>query len=256
MTDTYLIGGVDIRSSVRNLSSLEGLYTPPDLVGSDVTLAGVDGEVEVKDRTFAAGILTLQLVLLGADITTRSDAIRDLTRLLRPGRTVTITRQRTYTTGAESHTALCRYTSGLEPTMVGVTHAKLAPILKVLGGVWDGGSTSLGTFSTGTTSSSAVLGDTRTRKVTLTFSGATSGTVTLTNNTNGYAVSYTGATNTTPVIIDGAARTATQGGTDVSANLAWTKYQPFQLDEGVNSLTVSGGAGTRTVAVTYLPAYF
>jgi hypothetical protein len=255
VTDTYLIGSTDIRSSVRGVASLEGLYDVPDVVGDDISLSGVDGQAESKDRTFGTGAFTLQMVLSASDITTRSDAIRDLTRLLRPGRTVTVTRQRTYTSGAESHTALCRYVAGLSPSMVGVSHAKLAVVMKVLGGVWDGSPTSLGTFSVGTTSSGAVVGDTRTRKMTLTFAGATSGTVTLTNNTNGYAVSYTGATNTTPVVVDVAARTATQGASDVSANLAWTKLVPFQLDEGVNSLTVSGGAGTRTVAISYTPAY-
>lgn len=254
MTATYLFGGTDVRSSVRGVGTYEGLFDPPDLVGDDMALSGVDGHAEVTDRTFGPGFFTLALILSATDLTTRTDAIRDLTRLVRPGRTVTVTRRRDYTTGSEDHTALCRYVGGLSPAMVGVSHARLAVVMKVLGGIWNGTATALTQLAAGT-ASRTVLGDARTRTMTITFGGATSGTVTLLNNTNGFSLSYTGATNVTPVIVDVAARTAMQGATDVSANLTWTKYVPFQLDEGSNSLTVSGGAGTRTVDITYTPAY-
>jgi hypothetical protein len=254
MTDTYLFDGVDIRSAARYLDSGDGQFDIPDLVGSDLSFPQLDGDVPVTDRTFDAGTFTLPLALLGSVSGSRADSLRALVRMVRPGRTVTVTRQRSYPTGTETHTATCRYVNGLSPTTVGPLNSRVALTMKVLGGLWDGSTQSLGTFGSGTTTTSAVLGDTRTRKVYLNVSGVT-GTVTIRNNTNGYVLTIA-PPSTAAVDIDVLARTAFHGSTDLSQYLTWTKTVPFQLDEGVNSLTISGGTGTPSVVVSYKPAYF
>lgn len=255
MVDTYLFDGIDIRTAARILATHEGQYDLPDLSGDDLTISQRDGQYAVTDRTFLAGSFTLPLTLTGSSVTERSDNLRALTRMVRPGRTITVQRQRTYTTGAETHIAICRYVSGLSPTILGVVNARVALTMKVLGGVWDRSTTdTLATLNLGT-ASRTVLGDTRSRKATITFSGATGGTVMLTNNTNGYWVSYTGATNVTPVVVDTDNATATQGVTNVSQNLNFGKVNVFQLDEGSNSLTVAGGTGSPAVSIVYTPAF-
>lgn len=253
MTDTYLFDGVDIRSAARYLDTGDGQFDIPGLVGDDLSLPQQDGQIPVTDRTFDTGTFTLPLALLGSVSGSRAESLRALVRMVRPGRTVTVTRQRTFAGGTENHTATCRYVSGLSPTTVGPLNSRVAVVMKVLGGVWDGSTVTLGTFGSGTTSTAAVLGDTRTRKIYLNVSGAT-GTITVKNNTNGYSFSIT-PPSTAAVDIDVASMTAFHGSTDLSSALSWTRQQVFQLDEGVNSLTVSGGTGTPSVIVSYKPAY-
>ena len=73
----------------------------------------------------------------------------------------------------------------------------------------------------------------------------------MTNATNGYTFRYVGTVPSGGVVVDVVNRTAMNGSTNVSSALKWSKDDPFQLDPGSQTLTVSAG----TVSFTYYPAY-
>jgi hypothetical protein len=135
VTDTYTFDGVDIRT-VAQIASYEGLWDPPPLRGDDLTVPTLNGVVPVTNRPFGVGTLTLQLVLVASDLITRNDALKALEAVVKPGTVMTAVRTRTFTSGVESKTAQVRYASGLSPTMVGVSVARLAVTFDVLSGVW------------------------------------------------------------------------------------------------------------------------
>jgi hypothetical protein len=135
MSDTYLFDGVDIRT-VAHIASYEGMWDPPPLRGDDLVIPGEDGVVPVTNRPFGVGTLTLHLLLVASDLVTRNDALVALEAVVQPGVVMTATRQRTLTSGVESTTAQVRYQSGLSPSMIGVSGARLAITFDVLSGVW------------------------------------------------------------------------------------------------------------------------
>lgn len=241
MWDTLLINGTDIATTNRIVQVRDGFYEGPEARGGLLTLPGKDGETNV-DQPFGPTVFSIGLFVQGSSFTTLNDEYRTLRQLCAAGRTVTLTKQTAYTAGNETYTATAK--------LIRVTPNRLSPIamkavveFSVLDGLWY--ATPL-TVSTGTVS---VAGDVRTQRMTVTLAG--SGTnPTLTNSTNGWALTYTGST-ATSTVIDTEAMTAFQGATNVSQNLSWTKLFPFRLDPGSNTLTCSSG----TASIAYSPAY-
>ncbi|MGZ4596281.1 MAG: phage distal tail protein [Actinomycetes bacterium] len=241
--ETLLVDGSDIASTARILQVWDGIHAVASERGDPVTVPGRDGVVDV-DRAFDAFPVAIGLQLRGASLLTGfNDVHRDLKRLCKPGRKVTLSRRLSYTTGQETHTCSGRYLSGLEPTLMTPALGRVVVSFLNLDGLWYGPSTTIGT---GTVS---VLGDVRTRRMTVTLSGG-AGPTTVTNTTNGWAFTLTGSTSTA-VAVDVENMTATQGGTDVSSRLSWTKGLPLQLEAGSNTLTCSSGSAS----IAYQPAY-
>lgn len=243
MTDTILVDGVDVASAARIVKVWEGVHVGAEQRGELLTYPGRDGQVDV-DQPFDATVLSLGLIVRGGsgEVTGFNDQYRTLRRLCKPGKTVTLTKQLSYSTGNEEYTAtgkLLRITPGQ------LTPADYRAVVEFLNldGLWYGAPTAIGTGAV------TVAGDVRTQRMTITLTGAGS-SKTLTNTTNGWSLTYAGTT-ASSVVIDVEAMTATQGGVDKSSLLSWTKGMPMRLEPGANTLTISAGAA----AISYRPAF-
>lgn len=247
MYETLLFDGTDIKvSGVQSIEVWDGVLSTPTGRGDDEHIPLVDGDVYVE-KPFDAHPIGIGLVLTTGSRTLFNDTFRTLRRLAKVDGTVTLTRRLSYTAGNEEHTCTARYLSGLDPALSSaMADGRLALVMKNLDGLWYGTPVTIGTGT------SVVLGDVRTRKITVTFTGGTNPT--LTNSTTGDTLTWTGAVGGTPVIVDVANMIATRGGTDVSSGLSWAvgKVFPMTLKAGSNSLSLSGGG---SVSVAYSPAY-
>lgn len=246
MYETILIDGTDIKVPGKRLLRVwEDVLETPLLRGDDLTVTDADGQDSVDERPFDAFNLNIQLVLKDATDALYNEARRVLTRMCKPDGTVTLTRRLAYTAANEEHTATARYLSGLKPSaMFAMVDSDLTLVFKVLDGFWSGPT------DTVTTGAVTVLGDVRTRRMTITFTGGTNPT--LTNSTTGDSVTWTGTVGGTPVVVDVETMTATQGGTDVSGALTWARTFPMTLAAGTNNLSLTGGG---SVSTSYTPAY-
>lgn len=246
MYETVKFDGVDVKSTgVRLLRVWEGVLLDPPLRGEDLVVVDSDGESEVDDRAFEAFDVSIGLGLKGLTGTAFNDAHRALALMCKIGRTVTLTRRKSYTSGDEEHTALCRYRSGLGPQMFGMTEGDLTLVMRNLNGCWYGAST---TIADGT---HTVTGTARTRRMTITFTGGTSPT--LTNSTTGDVLAWTGgAVGGTAVVVDVETITATQGVTNVSGALTHSRTFPMTLLPGSNTLVLTGGG---SVSIAYNPVH-
>lgn len=244
MYDTILFDGTDIKvAGVRWIEAWDGALVAAGLRGDNVQIPNVDGEDWVA-KPFDAYALGIGLVLTTAAIQNFNDAYRTLKRLVKPDGTVTLTRQLSYSTGNESHTALAEYVSGLEPALTGLGTGRMVLTMKILEGLWYGSAVTIGTGA------STIAGDVRTRRMTVTFTSGTNPT--LTNSTTGETLTWTGSPGGGGVVIDVEARTAMQGVTDVSSALSWSGDFPMTLHAGSQTLALSGGG---SVSVAYQPAY-
>lgn len=242
MWDTLLIDGTDVKvAGVRQIRVWSGISDVASLRGGNALIPLADGETWVE-KPFDTYTLPLDLVLLGSGRQAFNDARRTLLRLVKPGRTVTLSRRVGYGTGNETHTALAEYATGLNPSMTGLDVGQLLLEMRILGGLWYGAAVTIGAGA------STITGDVRTRRMTATVSAGMDPTVT--NTTNGYAFTVSGDT-TTPVEVDVEAMTASDSGGDCSDRLSWTRTWPMQLEAGSNTLTISSG----TLSVEYQPAY-
>lgn len=246
MYETIKIDGTDIKDpGVRLLRIWEDVLDTPELRGEDLVVVDSDGEDEVDDRAFEPFVVNIGLTLRGGTNAGFNDAYRALRRLAKVDGTVTMTRRMSFTSGDEEHTCLARYAGGLEPTTFGMIEADLTLSMKNLDGLWWGPSTAISASGT-----VAVLGDVRTRRMTVTFTGGTNPA--LTNSTTGDVLTWTGTVGGTPVEIDVEEMTAFQGVTNVSGALSWTRTFPMTLKAGNNSLSLAGGG---SFAIAYFPAY-
>jgi hypothetical protein len=245
MYETLLFDGTDIKTAgVQSIEVWDGVLSTPSVRGDDEHVPLMDGDLYV-DKPFDAHQIGIGLVLSAGSKTLFNDTFRTLRRLVKVDGTVTLTRRLSYTAGNEEHTCTARYVSGLDPTLSSaMAVGRLVLVMKNLGGLWYGPAVTIGTGA------STVTGDVRTRKLTVTFTGGTNPT--LTNTTTGEALTWTGAVGGTPVVVDVGNLSASQGGTDVSAGLSWTKTFPLTLRAGSNTLSLAGGG---SVSVAYSPAY-
>jgi hypothetical protein len=243
MTDTIKVDGTDLQTAARVLQVWEGVHQTPALRGSLIEFPTKDGSTDA-DQPFGSSVLGIGLMVQGgsSEVTGFNDQYRTLKRLCKPGRTVTLTKELSYTTGNESYTQTAKLRS-LSPQQQSPADYKVLVEFTLLDGLWFGSAVTIGAGT------STVTGDVRTRRMTVTISGGSS-PKTVTNSTNGWALTYTGST-ATAVVIDVENMTATQGASDVSGNLSWTRDFPMQLEAGSNTLAISSG----TLSIAYQPAF-
>lgn len=233
--ETLFINGVDLASLASCVQGIDGLYLTPAQRGSNIVIPGVDGELYV-DKPFEAGTVTIQLLLAGNTTTDFNNAYRQLRSIVAPGRRVQMVRQLSLGSGYEQHVAYGEYLSGLEPELQLARFGKIALTMKVLSGTWF--SMSSYTVGSGTV---MVVGDARTRRITMSMSPGT-----VSNATTGTSVTYSGSGAATVDVESMSATDAT--GADVSAYLSWTGLFPMELVPGINLIN-------GTVSMTYRAAY-
>lgn len=242
---TVLLDGTDIRSAgVRLLKGWEDALAVPDLRGDDITVPDTDGDTWVVERPFSAFQINLPLAVRGGTQAAFNDARRALIRLVKPDGIITATRRLPFTAADEDHTAPARYVGGLQPSaMYGMIDADLVLSMKILSGLWYGTLTTI-------SASATILGDVRTRKMTITLTGGTNPT--LTNTTTGDSLTWTGTVGGTPIVIDNQTITAMQGATNVSGALSHSRTYPMTFAAGANTLALTGGG---SFSIGYYPAY-
>lgn len=247
--DTFLINGTDIASLARIVEQWDGARQAGARRGANLTLPGVAGEVFVP-KVRAVPTVTLGLALLACDPTTgvtpaaEADQVaqfnanlRSLLRLVDASTTVplTVTRRMSLPGGAtESHEAQAELGAPMAPTLLaGARAARLTLELRILDGVWYAAGDSTASVTAGATTTVTSAGDTRTNRITATFSAGPS---VLTNTTNGTSLAVT------------------HPGDTVVQEL-WSYWGvasgSFALDRGANAVTVDTGS----VVLTYREAY-
>jgi hypothetical protein len=246
---TYLVDSVDLAATgVALTHDGAGLWAglTEDIAVS--TTPGINGGLIVGGRVLPFTHSTMYLVQASTQDAVWA-SIRSLRRRCKPGRSVTLTRRMPDPEGGGSNMDQAA-TARRQTDRV----SWLAPSAAVVDidwlltdGPWFGSGVTIASIA-GTQS---ILGDTVTRRMTLTLAAGAARTVQ--NTTNGYWFTFGTTVPTGGVLVDVRARTAVAitGGTDMSGYLSWGKVQPLQLDPGSNTITVTAGSAS----VTYQPAY-
>lgn len=251
------VNGVPLHTLGRVEQTWEGVLGAPELIGSASHLPLRPGALHIPQvtgaREFGVGML-----IHGdndKDEAGHNDRWRALARLLwSPMQPLAMQRRIATGAGPETHECSAKYVSGLDPAYVtGRAMSRLALRILNLDGYWYGQANTTATVAAGGAATLTLPGDAETRRMTITFSGASGGVQTLTNATNGCVLSYVGATDP-EVNLDVFGFTANQEGTNVLRNVThagdvfWMRLQP-----GINALQLTGG-GTATVRAraTYL----
>lgn len=248
MSDGTLLFGATDLASLCTVEDLTDFWSSSDLRGDLSASAGVDG-VTSSPRPVASKVCSGSVVVSGESRADTEDAVADLKAVLRTGASQTVTRRRIVSAGNldTSQTAIVR---NAEERWLGHYDCRLLLGVELLDGLWYGTSQNIASAA-GTQS---IAGDTRTRKITATLSaGAVNPVITNTTEGNGYSFRYVGTVPPGDVEVDVLTRRVTglTGSVDLSGNLRWSKSDPFQLDPGDNTITVSSG----TCALDYYPAY-
>jgi hypothetical protein len=253
------INGTSLYTYMHSIKATRGLVGAPPVRGGDYELPRRGGAVSGA-RWDGPRVVNVSGLLLGNSTSAMvpSDArgryldkARDLAALVRNrGRDFTITREIPQEGGSTvTHQATGRYLGGLDPEQVAAHAGRVSFDLLLLDSVWyPSASTS---FSVTGTSSHTIIGDVETRKITLTFSGATGQR--LTNNTTGEWVQIVGhAVNNT--VLDVEDFTAVRSSASVAGEVTHhpSYFDWFGLAPGSTSLTLTGGG---SVTVDYFGAY-
>jgi hypothetical protein len=247
----YLVDGVALAATgVALTHDGGGLWSGQEEAVDVATSAGLDG------GTIAGGLFqpythsTMYLVR-GSSFDDTWAKIRALRRRCKPGQTVTLTRQMPDPEGSDANIDLT--TTGRRvtdrPDWLGA-QAQIDIDWLITGGPWLGSSVTIASAA----GTQTILGDLPARKITATLSaGAVNPVITNTSTGNGYTFRYVGTVPTGGVTVDVLTRKATRvsDSGDVSLALKWSKRDPFKLNAGANTITVSSG----TCALTYYPAY-
>lgn len=243
-TGTLLLSGTDL-ASVCTVEDLSDFWSSADVRGDLPTYAGIPGATALR-RPRSASVRSGQLRVNGASLAATEDAVAAVKAVLREGQSQTATRRKVTGTGNLDTTQTVIVRSAAERWTSPLSCALILAV-ETVDGVWFGPSVAIAAAGTVT-----VTGELPARAITATLSAAAVNPV-VTNTTNGFTFRYVGTVPTGGVLVDVRARTATAitGGADVSSNLKWSKSDPFQLDPGSQTITVSPG----TVSFTYLPAY-
>lgn len=261
MAESLSINGTNLLTVMHSIQEIVGLVGAAPVRGGDSELPHLDGALEgaawdgPRDIT-VRGLLygNNGAVLVPADARARYlDRERALTALVRnDNRISTLTRVIPRPSGGDLTTeARARYLSGLDSVAQAAFHGgRVAFTLRTLDSYWhDTSNSSISAF--GPTASPSVGGDVATRRVTLTFSGATGQR--LTNNTTGEWVQIVGNAGT-PTVVDCEAFTATRSGNskvgEVTHNPDFDTW--LSLAAGTNSLTLTGGG---LVSIVYRAAW-
>jgi hypothetical protein len=245
----YLADGTDVAATGVTLThDGAGLWNGlAENVGLE-TFPGADGG-GIVGGTYPPFIHSTMYTVRGASFADVWAKIVALRRRCKPGRTVTLMRQMPDPDGTDAntlHTAAARRLTD-RPVWIGATAATLDIDWEIVDGVWHGPTTNIASAAGAHT----ILGDTRTRRMTITLPAGAART--LMNNTNGFYVQFLATVPAGGVLIDVEARTATAitGGADLSSALAWGKSALMQLEAGSNTLALDAGSAS----IDYYPAY-
>jgi hypothetical protein len=240
----FKVGGTDLElAGVRLMEVIEGAHAIPASRGDLPVFDGIDGVTDAE-QPFEANTLSFGLLVNGGTRVGLNDALRTLRRLVKPGSTVTMTRELTYTSGTETHTATAKF-AGLDHSQWTPSVYRVVLRMLILDGVWYGSAVTQAIANGNNTVTG--VGDVRTHKMVITLTGGT--TPTLFNS--GYWVHFSGPM-TSPVVIDTEAGTATQGATDVSEFLTWNQINIFQVKSGSHIIALTGGG---SASISYEPAF-
>jgi hypothetical protein len=258
------INGTNLYTLMHSIKATRGLVGAPPVRGGDYETPRRGGALSGA-RWDGPRVVNISGLLLGNSTTALipSDArgryldkARDLSALVRNrGRDFTIRREIPEQGGGTViYEATGRYLAGLDSIEQVAAHAgRVSFDLLLLDPTWRlGPSLSYeASFSVTGTSSHTIAGDVETRKIVLTFSGATGQR--LTNNTTGEWVQIVGhASNNTVVDVEDftAVRSSVSVAGEVTHNGSFVDW--LTLVPGSNSLTLTGGG---SVTVEYFGAY-
>jgi hypothetical protein len=245
---TYLVDGDDLQvSGVELLHDGAGLWAG---LAEDIgvsTAAGRDGGI-VAGGVCPPFTLSTLFEIRDTDAQAVWAAVVALRRRCKMRRTVTLTRRMPDPDGSDANidvTTTARRQTDRPEWIERNNRLQLDIDWLITGGPWLGASVAIPAVGTVT-----VKGDLPTRHITATLSAGAANPV-VTNASNGYTFRFVGTVPTGGVVVDVLARKATGTAGDLSSALKWSKDDPFQLDPGPQTLTVSDG----TASFTYSPAY-
>lgn len=240
---TLLFSGTDL-ASVCIVEDLSEFWSSAGFRGDLPVRAGVSGATAQR-RPVSAQMRSGQVSVTDDALAATEDAVAAVKAILRIGRSQVATRRKV--TGAGNlDTTQNVIVHGAAERWQGDGACTLILSVETLDGPWYGLSESIAAVG-----AVSIVGDSPTRAITATLSaGAVNPVVT---NMNGYTFRYVGTVPAGGVLVDVRARTATgiTGSVNLTSALKWSKDDPFQLDPGAQTLTVSAG----TASFTYLPAY-
>lgn len=246
---TYLVNGTDLQipDVVELVHDGAGLWAGLTETIGTTTTPGRDGG-SITGGVFTPFMWATMFAIHGDDFDAMWAQIVALRRRCRAGQTVTLTRIMPDPDGTDAnvpHTTVARrvtdrpdWAGGIKDATVDidwwVTEPWHGPIATVPGaGVH------------------AVLGDTRTQRMTITLDPGPARSIA--NTSSDHLVQFFAVVPAGGVLIDVEAckATAITGGTDMSGALSWSKKLPMQLEAGSNTLLTDAG----TFSIAYQPAY-
>lgn len=244
----YLVDSTDLAASgVALIHDGAGLWAGLSESIGVATAAGANGG-DVSGGVFPPYVHSTMYRIDAAGYDAVDAAFRALRRRCKPGRTITLTKQIPDPEGGASNVNLTTQArrQGDRPEWLTGNSMQVDIDWLIVDGLWIGAEESISAVGAVT-----VKGDLPTSQVTVTIAAGAVDPVL--SNTNGYSLRYVGTVPAGGVEVDVANRRATglTGPVDLSANLRWSKDDPFQLDPGAQTLAISSGSAS----FDYLPAY-
>lgn len=259
MAESLSINGTDL-ATLMTIQSHPGLVGAPLVQGADFDLPRHPGAISGV-RWAGSRIASIQGLVYGSSATSAVpadararylDGIRALTKLVwNNGADLTLSRVIPRVTGGDlTAAAQGRYAGGLDQIEQAAGHAaRVAFDLRIFDPYWY--ATTPTALTVAPTLTPAVVGDVATKRMTITFSGATGQR--LTNSTTGEWVQIVGsAVNSTVLDVEAftAVRSAVSVAGEVTHNGSFTHW--MSLAAGSNSLALTGGG---SCAISYTEAY-
>lgn len=262
MAESLTLNGVDLTTYMNSIQVLRGAVGAPPVNATDYALPRRTGAIPGVSWP-APRVITIGGIVYGNNGTAMVptdararylDRIRSLAALVYAnGATYTVTRVIPRAAGGDLTVAATgRYLGGLNDIELVAAHAgRVAFDVEILDSLWY--ATADTTVAVTGTSTPTVVGDVGTKRMTLTFSGATGQR--LTNSTTGEWVQIVGsAVNNTVLDVEAftAVRSAASVAGEVTHNGAFDAWMSLGFVSATNSLTLTGGG---SCSVAYREAY-
>ena len=243
-TGTLLFSGTDL-ATLCDVEDLSEFWSASDLAGELPSFPGRSGALALQ-RPTSAKIANAQVTVAADTLAEVEDGVAAVKALLAVNVEQTVTRRKITGSGSldVEQSAIVRRPE--ERWLAGAA-CTLIIAVELLDGLWYGDAVNIASAA----GTQTVGGEAPTAKMTATLAAGAARTVT--NTSNGYSFTFSTTVPTGGVVVDVGARTAKKvsDNTDMSAYLSWNKVQPFQLEAGSNTITVSAG----TASIDYQPAY-